>query len=126
MTDGTIDTVIWLGAGASCGSQLGKIEHPLPVTPSFFSDGLVQELMPRYPVLDYLWRVFGRPTNLEHFWRDLDDGCNKPSLLPACDVATLERQLRDALFLPDAEGPRKEYYRVYVEQLTHIAAKLIC
>lgn len=124
MTDRTIDTVIWLGAGASRGSQIGRIEHPLPVTDSFFSNGLVQELMPRYPALDYLWGVFGRPSNLEHFWRGLDDGCNEPSLLPACDVAALEERLRDGPLLPDAEAARKEYYRCYVEQLTQRSSSI--
>lgn len=48
MTAHACGTVIWLGGGTRFGSQLNKIENPPPMTPSFFSDLLVQSMVPQY------------------------------------------------------------------------------
>lgn len=117
MTSGSVETVIWLGAGASYGSQIGKIPRSPPMAPDFFSDSSVQERLTRYPVLNDLWRIFGRPPNLENFRQRIDEGWNSPDHLPACDIGFLDRRLRDSVFLHDADAERKAYYEKSVASL---------
>ncbi len=111
------ETAIWLGAGASYGSQCNNIEGRPPVTGSFFADPSVQRLLQSYPVLHALWEVFEKPDDLEDFWQRLDVGYNSPERLPACDISRLATRLRDSPSLPCADDARKTYYTAFVGKL---------
>lgn len=113
-----VKTVIWLGAGASYGSQLKTRAKAPPLTQTFFKDSSVQVLMPLYPVLTGVWQAFGRPSDLESFWQDLDKGFDSPNSLPSCNIDDLVERLRQSVTLLYATEERRNYYHYYLDRLS--------